>query len=71
MWSKERLYVLKGGDTRYNNLTEFHRNPYLGHLGYQKMISTVKRHFFWPKLKANIATFIVKFQESQLVKAEH
>ena len=35
------------------------------------MISTVKRHFFWPKLKANIALFIMKCQECQFVKAKH
>ena len=35
------------------------------------MISVVKRHFFWPKLKVNIAMFIAKCQEFQLVKAEH
>ena len=35
------------------------------------MISTVKRHIFWPKLKAEIAMFIAKCQECQLVKVEH
>ena len=35
------------------------------------MISAVKRHFFWPKLKAEIAMFIAKCQECHLVKAEH
>ena len=35
------------------------------------MISTVKRHIFWPKLKANIAMFIAKCQECQLVKVEN
>ena len=32
------------------------------------MIFVVKRHFFWPKLKADIEMFIMK---CQLVKAEH
>ena len=35
------------------------------------MISAVKRHFFWLKLKADIAIFMVNCQECQLVKAEH
>ena len=35
------------------------------------MISVVKKHFFWPKLKANIALFVMKCQEFQLVKAKH
>ena len=71
LWSKDHLYVPDGGDIRSNILTEFHRALYLGHLGYQKMIFFVKRHFLWPKLKANIAMFIAKCQEFQLVKAEH
>ena len=45
LWSKERLYVLEGEDIRSSILTEFHRTPYSGSLGYQRMISTVKRHF--------------------------
>jgi len=46
LWSKDRLYVPDGGDIRSNILTEFHREPYSGHLGYEKMISSFKRHFF-------------------------
>ena len=60
LWSKERFYVLEGGDIRSSILTEFHRTPYLGHPGYQKMIFAIKRHFFGPKLKADIALFIAK-----------
>ena len=44
---------------------------FIGHPRYQKMISAVKRHFFWPKLKSNIAMFIAKCQECHLVKAKH
>ena len=71
LWSKEILYVLEGGDIKSNILTKFHWKPYSGNLGYQKMISVVKKQFLWPKLKANIALFITKCQEYQLVKAEH
>ena len=71
LWSKERLYVQEGGDIISSILTKFHRKPYSGHLGYQKMIFVVKKHIFWPELKADIAFFITKYQECQLVKAEH
>jgi len=71
LWSKDRLYVPDGGDIWSSILTEFHRAPYSRHLGYQKIISIVKRHFFGPKLKVDIAMFIAKCQECQLVKAEH
>ena len=63
LWSKERLYVPEGGDIWFNILMEFHQTPYSGHLGYQKMISAVKKHIFWPKLKASIALFITKCKE--------
>ena len=46
LWSKERLYIPKGGHIQSNILIEFHRTPYSRHLGYEKMISNVKRHFF-------------------------
>ena len=46
---------------------EFHRTPYLGHLGYQKLISAVKKHFLWPKLDAGIVLFITKFHDSIFV----
>ena len=71
LWSKERLYILEGGDIWSNILIEFHRAPYSRHPGYQKMICSVKRHFLWTKLKAEIAMFIAKCQECQLVKSEH
>ena len=71
LWSKQRLYVLEGGVIWSSILTEFHRNPYSRNSGYQKIISEVKKHFLWPKLKANIAFFIAKCQEFQLVKAKH
>ena len=35
------------------------------------MISTVKKHFSWPNLKADIELFITKGQECKLVKVEH
>ena len=46
LWSKERLYVPDGGEIQSSILTKFHRALYSGHLGYQKMISTIKRHFY-------------------------
>ena len=71
LFSNERLYVPEGGDILSNILMEFHRAPYSGHLRYQMIISTIKRHFFWSKLKADIAMFIAKCQACQLVKAEN
>ena len=71
LWSKERSYVSEGGDIWLSILTKFHWTPYSGNEGYQKMISIVKRHFFWPMLKVNVALFITKCEECKLVKHEH
>ena len=71
LWYNERLYVLKGGDIRSSILIESHQTPYSGHPRYQNMISTIKKHFFWPKLKDDIELFIAKSKECQLVKVEH
>ena len=46
LWSKERLYFPEGGDIKSNILTKFLQKPCLGNLGYQKMISAVKKQFF-------------------------
>ena len=35
------------------------------------MISTVKKHFFYPNLKDDMALFITNYQECELVKHEH
>ena len=58
-FQEDRLFQ-EEGDLRSRILMEIHQEPYLGNLRYQKMISVVKRHFFWPKLKADIAMFIAK-----------
>ena len=71
LWSKDRVYVPDRGDIRYRILIEFHRVPHSGHTGYRNMIYAVKKHFFWPNLKADIAMFIAKCQEFHLVKVEH
>ncbi len=45
--------------------------PYLSHTGYQKMISVVKKQYYWPKLKSEAAEYIEKCMDYQRVKAEH
>ena len=60
LWSKDRLYVPEGVELSSSILTEFHRAPYSGHPGYQKMISSVKINISWPKLKVDIAMINAK-----------
>ena len=61
----------KVADLKLFFLNEMHRPPYVGHLGYQMMIKTLRNQFFWPKLKADLVDYLSKCLECQQVKAEH
>ena len=52
-------------------LHEMHKPPYVGHLGYQKMIIALNKQFFCPRLKAYLVDYLSKCLESQWVKDEH
>jgi hypothetical protein len=52
-------------------LKEMHNVPYAGHLGYQKIVSTIKNQYSWPDMKREIAEHIAKCLECQKVKIEH
>ena len=46
--------MLDVADLKLFILNEMHKPPYAGHPGYQKMITILKKKFFWPRLKANL-----------------
>jgi hypothetical protein len=48
-----------------------HNVPYVGHLGYQKIIAAVKRQYYGPGMKNKVVDFIAKCLECQKVKIEH
>jgi hypothetical protein len=48
-----------------------HNVPYAGHPTYQKTIALVKRQYYWPGMKKEVAEYIAKCLECQKVKAEH
>lgn len=43
-----------------------HSIPWAGHLGRQKTLSRIKRHFFWPGLRADVGKFCKTCPECQL-----
>jgi hypothetical protein len=45
--------------------------PYARHLGYQKIVATIKSHYFWLGMKREIAKYIARCMECQKVKADH
>jgi hypothetical protein len=46
-------------------LREFHVKPYSGHPGYQKTLTTVKRFYYWPNLKRDVAEFVARCFDCQ------
>jgi len=52
-------------------LDEIHKKPYSGHPGYQKTVTMLRKDFYWPKMKGEVAEYLAKCLECQLVKAEH
>jgi hypothetical protein len=68
---KGKIYVPNSHELKNMILREMHNVPYVGHLGYQKTIATIKSQYYWPGMKKEVVDFISKCLECQRVKDEH
>ncbi|GKB43175.1 putative reverse transcriptase domain-containing protein, partial [Tanacetum coccineum] len=59
------------GDLRYVIMHESHKSKYSIHPGSEKMYQDMKKLYWWPNMKANIATYVSKCLTCAKVKAEH
>nr|GEX58183.1 putative reverse transcriptase domain-containing protein [Tanacetum cinerariifolium] len=59
------------GDLRFVIMHESHKSKYSIHLGFDKMYQDMKKLYWWPNMKANIATYVSKCLTCARVKAEH
>ncbi|GJW51043.1 putative reverse transcriptase domain-containing protein [Tanacetum coccineum] len=59
------------GDLRTLIMHESHKSKYSVHLGSNKMYKDMKKLYWWPNMKANIATYVSKCLTCLKVKAEH
>nr|GFD30479.1 putative reverse transcriptase domain-containing protein [Tanacetum cinerariifolium] len=59
------------GDLRTVIMHESHKSKYSIHPGSDKMYQDMKKLYWWPNMKADIATYIRKYLTCAKVKAEH
>ncbi|GJU51586.1 putative reverse transcriptase domain-containing protein [Tanacetum coccineum] len=59
------------GDLRFVIMHESHKSKYSIHPGSENMYQDVKKLYWWPNMKANIATYASKCLTCARVKAEH
>nr|GEV32328.1 putative reverse transcriptase domain-containing protein [Tanacetum cinerariifolium] len=59
------------GDLRSVIMHESYKSKYSIHPGSDKMYQDMKKLYWWPKMKANIATYVSKCLTCAKVKAEH
>nr|GEZ49017.1 hypothetical protein [Tanacetum cinerariifolium] len=66
-----RSWVSCFGDLRTLIMHQSHKSKYKIHSGSHKMYQNLKRLYWWPNMKANIATYISKCLTCSKVKAKH
>ncbi|GJV56598.1 putative reverse transcriptase domain-containing protein [Tanacetum coccineum] len=59
------------GDLRTVIMHESHKSKYSIHPGFNKMYQDMKKLYWWPNMKADIATYVSKCLTYAKVKAEH
>ncbi|GKB06137.1 putative reverse transcriptase domain-containing protein [Tanacetum coccineum] len=59
------------GDLRTVIMHESHKSKYSIHPGSDKMYQDMKKLYWWPNMKADIATYVIKCLTCAKVKAEH
>ena len=68
---KNRLYVPNVPKNKLLILNEVHKIPYSGHPSYQNMITMLRKDYFYPNMKNEVAEYIARCIECQHVKVEH
>nr|GEV19066.1 putative reverse transcriptase domain-containing protein [Tanacetum cinerariifolium] len=66
-----RSWIPCYGDLRTVIMHESHKSKYSIHLGSDKMYQDMKKLYWWPNIKADIATYVCKCLTCAKVKAEH
>jgi len=54
---RDKIYVLDNSEIKNLILREFHVKSYSGHPRYQKTLTTMKKFYYWPNMKKEVAEF--------------
>ena len=57
---KNRLYIPDSVELKLIVMDEVHKKPYSGHPGYQKMVTTLSKLFYWPNMKGKTTKYLSK-----------
>ena len=71
LWFRDRLVVLKDKELRNQILGGAHSSKLSIHSGSSKMYQDLKNHFWWTKMKKEIAAYVAKCDNCCRVKAVH
>ncbi|GJW00520.1 putative reverse transcriptase domain-containing protein [Tanacetum coccineum] len=71
MCLNNRSWLPRYGDLRALIMHESHKSKYSVHSGSDKMYQDMKQLYWWPNMKADIATYVSKCLTCLRVKAEH
>jgi hypothetical protein len=61
---KNRIFVPNVQCLKQIIFQEMHNVPYIGHPGYQTLVTIVKSHYFWLGMKREIAEYITKCMDT-------
>jgi len=71
VWFNNRIVVPKNDEVSQQILDEAHLSRYSIHLGSTKMYHDLKQHYWWMKMKIEIARYVAKCDNCRRVKAIH
>jgi len=57
---KSKIYVSDNNELKKLILRKFHIKPYLGHPRYQTNLTFIKKLYYWPNLKKEVAEFVAR-----------
>jgi hypothetical protein len=71
VWFNNRIVVPKNEELRQQILEEAHLSRYSIHPGSTKMYQDLKQHYWWTKMKIEIARYVARCDTCRRVKAIH